>query len=847
MSLQVEVLTVDSCQGSEFDYVVLSTVRANYHGSIGFVKDKQRINVAISRSLYGLVVVGHADTLSYDDDWRAVRDACEANFPAEWQPRLQLPAAGSFETVMDQLKSLQMRKREEALANQEIDAVKLMEHQPSFRPKSFASSNRQASPGFTVIGAKPVASQGKKPARGMGARDKLDRAGRRPNSGADDRWAHKPDPFDLVSEEFPDLDEGTSMLMSQPKKVACRAHGMYGCEACGLDSESASRMHRIHSSHTGASEDFDYARSTAGAVAPSANANANSGRLRIDKAAAARFVKHGIGYSGPMPNSSARPDVGGQTPWARALQMSKDRRSENAAGGLFKVPEHQQRLSTCSADEVEMYHEWHTCDDCGVAGDALEEDSDNPGTYYCYDCWFRWKNDDVAAPVGAYDPNMKEESLIEIFGHLGECRVREVLDQFQDVPNYLERAFTVLLDIGDAKEKCYDDELDITEAQGDIDETDGDLIMSNFGAEAQACGECGKPGLSIIQGRVDDTDGLFYCNECWARLEVGGADGSVEVMSTAASDGLQTPHGLTNAAEKGSTSVRKPGQQQHSKAGFVAFKGIADKAASLQAAARAHAVPTNSELCADCNSAVPGRVDENDGNFYCNACWSTFMAEAAAAPPQMSTLSLYHGGGWSSRPSAQDTRGADDVQHWARSKVVELLLHEQESYLDPDVIVSALLAAETLQDLKQDAQNFLSSGASVKEFVTELWQRRAQKPCPNDSHVFARQQTGGTALASQERAALTGNHHMQHGAGYGMRVDGNTTPEEYVRVGFQQLGIDDPDMEQYIVSILQMKDDALSPIDDGLNQIEDILRGLEVPDNLVRDFVQNAPITAAIW
>jgi len=34
-ALQVEVLTVDSCQGSEFDYVVLSTVRANRMASIG--------------------------------------------------------------------------------------------------------------------------------------------------------------------------------------------------------------------------------------------------------------------------------------------------------------------------------------------------------------------------------------------------------------------------------------------------------------------------------------------------------------------------------------------------------------------------------------------------------------------------------------------------------------------------------------------------------------------------------------------------------------------------------------------------------------------------------------------
>ena len=58
------------------DYVVLLH---NRMASTGFVKDKQRINVAISRSLYGLVVVGDDHTLSSDDDWRAVRQACERN------------------------------------------------------------------------------------------------------------------------------------------------------------------------------------------------------------------------------------------------------------------------------------------------------------------------------------------------------------------------------------------------------------------------------------------------------------------------------------------------------------------------------------------------------------------------------------------------------------------------------------------------------------------------------------------------------------------------------------------------------------------------------------------------
>ena len=47
--MDVEVLTVDACQGSEHDYVVLSTVRMNEERTLGFISSEQRICVCISR------------------------------------------------------------------------------------------------------------------------------------------------------------------------------------------------------------------------------------------------------------------------------------------------------------------------------------------------------------------------------------------------------------------------------------------------------------------------------------------------------------------------------------------------------------------------------------------------------------------------------------------------------------------------------------------------------------------------------------------------------------------------------------------------------------------------------
>lgn len=91
--MEVEVHTVDSCQGSEFDFVVLSTVRSNKKGLIGFTKDKQRINVAISRAKRQLVVVGNPDTLAKGSkNWAAVLDACEVTDAKDYLAPGERPA-----------------------------------------------------------------------------------------------------------------------------------------------------------------------------------------------------------------------------------------------------------------------------------------------------------------------------------------------------------------------------------------------------------------------------------------------------------------------------------------------------------------------------------------------------------------------------------------------------------------------------------------------------------------------------------------------------------------------------------------------------------------------------------
>lgn len=75
----ITVSTVDGIQGREKPFVFLSTVRDGTSRGIGFVKDRRRMNVAMTRPQYSLVVVGNAKALkSGSDDWGSFVAHCTA-------------------------------------------------------------------------------------------------------------------------------------------------------------------------------------------------------------------------------------------------------------------------------------------------------------------------------------------------------------------------------------------------------------------------------------------------------------------------------------------------------------------------------------------------------------------------------------------------------------------------------------------------------------------------------------------------------------------------------------------------------------------------------------------------
>ena len=60
----ISVNTVDGFQGQERDVILISLVRANDEGHIGFLRDLRRMNVAITRARMKLIILGDASTMT---------------------------------------------------------------------------------------------------------------------------------------------------------------------------------------------------------------------------------------------------------------------------------------------------------------------------------------------------------------------------------------------------------------------------------------------------------------------------------------------------------------------------------------------------------------------------------------------------------------------------------------------------------------------------------------------------------------------------------------------------------------------------------------------------------------
>lgn len=74
---QLQVDTVDGFQGQEKEVVILSFVRSNSSGSIGFLSDERRLNVSLTRARRKLIIVGDTGTLEKHTIYESLKNYVE--------------------------------------------------------------------------------------------------------------------------------------------------------------------------------------------------------------------------------------------------------------------------------------------------------------------------------------------------------------------------------------------------------------------------------------------------------------------------------------------------------------------------------------------------------------------------------------------------------------------------------------------------------------------------------------------------------------------------------------------------------------------------------------------------
>ena len=70
--MHVRVCTIDGFQGQESDIIIFSAVRSNKKNKIGFLSDLRRLNVAITRARFSLIIVCNVNTVSENTTWDAL-------------------------------------------------------------------------------------------------------------------------------------------------------------------------------------------------------------------------------------------------------------------------------------------------------------------------------------------------------------------------------------------------------------------------------------------------------------------------------------------------------------------------------------------------------------------------------------------------------------------------------------------------------------------------------------------------------------------------------------------------------------------------------------------------------
>lgn len=85
--LNNQAQTIDSFQGQEKELIIVSLVRSNENGIIGFLKDYRRMNVALTRAKKKLIIIGDSATIGNDSFYQDLLDYIEkqGTYRSAWE------------------------------------------------------------------------------------------------------------------------------------------------------------------------------------------------------------------------------------------------------------------------------------------------------------------------------------------------------------------------------------------------------------------------------------------------------------------------------------------------------------------------------------------------------------------------------------------------------------------------------------------------------------------------------------------------------------------------------------------------------------------------------------------
>ena len=135
--------TIDGFQGQECDIIILTTVRSNQNGSLGFVADCRRLNVAITRPKYSLLLVGNCSTLRTNEVWRSLIDSPPQQ-AIQYEPPTNSSsiAVAKLSNSKDEGNKLPLKKKKNAKAGAQAKISKAAGEVRPSQPCSNASSTQ---------------------------------------------------------------------------------------------------------------------------------------------------------------------------------------------------------------------------------------------------------------------------------------------------------------------------------------------------------------------------------------------------------------------------------------------------------------------------------------------------------------------------------------------------------------------------------------------------------------------------------------------------------------------------------------------------------------------------------